>query len=527
MVLMATRLAVLAYAMFACALALAVVAIGGAFLLGFDSETAWSSYLVTNTAIGLSAAPCGLLIARAKAANPIGWLFLVAALAHLLTAAMAPLLVWGIGQGWPESALRLVVTISLFSWSWGVFCCFPLVVQLFPSGTPVSPRWRVLCWLTVGNAVLGNIFVGPTPEMGASSFLVAPWWPVTESIASVLAPLLVLASIASIVVRYVRGGDAVREQLLWLAVAVVLVVVLNAPSWIALPTGQTILLLLSFPLIPAAVTIAVLRYGLFDVRVVVSRLVVYVLLTAGVIAAYAGLVAVLDRLLQGAGAPALAALAVALAFNPVRVQVQRAVDRAVYGARRDPVAAVSAVGRRLKGDDLAGVVDALRDALGSATWPSNDRTPAPSRAAHRRRSPRRGRSRTTTDPSAPWWWAPDRASAACLGRMTRCSISWPPRSLSQSMRRHSPKTWKPPANGSSRLRRTNGNGCAVSCTTASGRSSPVLPSRQTGLPSLPAAAPTGRSRSRWNSPTSSAGQSTRFGAWPTGCAPRTSTSSAW
>ena len=67
---------VLAYALFGFAVLLAGVAVVGALLLGIDSETAWSNYLITNTAIGLSAAPCGLLIARAKPDNPIGWLFL-------------------------------------------------------------------------------------------------------------------------------------------------------------------------------------------------------------------------------------------------------------------------------------------------------------------------------------------------------------------------------------------------------------------------------------------------------------------
>ena len=44
-----------------------------------------------------------------------------------------------------------------------------------------EPTLGVLCWLTVGSAPLGNMFVGPTPEAGASSFLVAPWWAVTEA----------------------------------------------------------------------------------------------------------------------------------------------------------------------------------------------------------------------------------------------------------------------------------------------------------------------------------------------------------
>ena len=360
---MPKRLTMLAYALFGFALALAGVVVVGALLLGIDSEAAWSNYMITNTVIGLSAAPCGLLIARAKPDNPIGWLFLIFGIAPLLTAAVTPFMIYGAAHSWPELSLRALVTVFLFSWSWGVFCCLPLILQLFPTGKPVSRRWRVLVWLTVGNAALGNAFVGPTLEYGASSFLVAPWWALTEGISGNVGSFVFLASIASLVVRYVRGSDTVRQQVLWLVVAVILVILIQTPIWFSLPTGQEIPLLLSFPLIPAAVTIAVLRHGLYDVRIVLSRVVVYAVLTAGVIAIYAGLVAVLSRVLTRAGAPAIAALAIALAFNPVRVRLQRLVDRALYGTGRDPVAAVSAVGERLAGDDLGGVADALRETL--------------------------------------------------------------------------------------------------------------------------------------------------------------------
>jgi two-component system, NarL family, sensor kinase len=360
---MPKRVTVLAYALFGFALVLAGVAVGGALLFGLDSETLWSNFLITNTVIGLSAAPCGLLIARAKPENPIGWLFLIWGIAPLLTAAVTPLVIYGPGHEWPGFPMRLLVTIFLFSWSWGVFCCLPLILQLFPTGKPLSRHWAVLCWLTLGNAALGNMFVGPTPEYGASSFLVAPWWAVTESIGSVVTSLILFASVASLIVRFIRGSETVRQQVLWLLVAVILVIVINVPIWFTIPTGRNLLLLLSFPLIPAAATVAVLRPRLYDVRIVLSRVVVYTVLTAGVIVIYVGLVAVLDQVLRGAGAPLLAALAIALAFNPVRVRLQRLVDNAVYGTRRDPVAAVSAVGQRLAGDDLGGVADALRESL--------------------------------------------------------------------------------------------------------------------------------------------------------------------
>ena len=110
----------------------------------------------------------------------------------------------------------------------------------------------MLCWLTVGSAALGNMFVGPTPEYGASSFLVAPWWAVTEGITGVVTPLIILASVASLIVRFVRGTETVRQQVLWLVVAVILVILINAPIWFAIPTGHNILLLLSFPADPGS-----------------------------------------------------------------------------------------------------------------------------------------------------------------------------------------------------------------------------------------------------------------------------------
>src|SRR6476619_6691969 len=164
---MARRLTVLAYAVFAFVLILAAIAVTGALLAGLDRESLWSSFLITNTVIGLSVAPCGFLIARAKSDNPIGWLFLIMGVAHLLTAAATPMMIYGAAHAWPESGLRLLVTINMFCWSWGVFCCLPLILQLFPTGKPVSRHWRILVWLTLGTAALGNAFVGPTPEYGA------------------------------------------------------------------------------------------------------------------------------------------------------------------------------------------------------------------------------------------------------------------------------------------------------------------------------------------------------------------------
>jgi signal transduction histidine kinase len=357
-----------AYLLFALAVAQTAAAVVGTVAVGLGGRDALGSYLVTNVAIGASFAPCGMLIARHRSRNPIGWLLLALAIAPLTSAVMVPVGAYGAAHGWPHWALRLVVTVFLFAWPWGVGLCLPLVLQLFPTGTVVSPRWRALLILTVVGGVASVLVMGtgPSPDLDANTFLLlGEPGPVVTIAVEVLSAVVLLASVASLVLRYRQGGDLVRRQLLWLLLAAVVAVGINVPGAVDVEhrTLGDIALLLTVPLIPAAITVAILRHHLFDIRLVVSRAVLYLVLTGGVIGGYAALVAMLDHALQGAGAPILATLLVALAFNPLRVRLQRLVERAFYGARADPVRAVTHVGQRLAGDDLHGVVTGIREAL--------------------------------------------------------------------------------------------------------------------------------------------------------------------
>ena len=357
------------HVLFAVAVIEAVVAIGGAVATGLDGRTAVDSYLLTNLAIGVSFAPCGWLIARRRPDNPIGWLFLVLGLAQLTSAAMVPLAAYADAQDWPAGAQRLLITAFLLAWPWGTGLCLPLALQLFPTGRPVSARWRPLVWLTVlsGLAFVVAMSTGPSPDLPASTLLLlGEPAPVVMVAVEGLNAAVLLGSAASLIARYARGDDTIRRQLQWLLLAVIVAVGINVPGALDVDnrTVTDIALLLTIPLIPVAVTVAILRYRLFDIRLVVSRAVSYALLTACVVGGYVALVAVLDRVLRGAGAPLVATLAVALSFNPARVLLQRLVDRAFYGARADPVRAASQLGERLAGgDDLDAVVTGVREVL--------------------------------------------------------------------------------------------------------------------------------------------------------------------
>ena len=94
-------------------------------------------------------------------------------------------------------------------------------------------------------------------------------------------------------VRYRRGSDVERRQLLWLVLAVLVALIVILP-W-GFVAGTPVEVLFAIPLIPIAVTVAIVRYQLLDIRLVVSRLLAWLMLLLAVVVAYAGLVALLDR----------------------------------------------------------------------------------------------------------------------------------------------------------------------------------------------------------------------------------------
>jgi signal transduction histidine kinase len=331
------------------------------------------TFVVTNTVMGLAFPLCGLILATRRPANPIGWLFLLAGLGHAITAVGIPVAVAGLVAGWPMWSLRLVTTVAAYAWPWSIALFLPVALLLFPDGRVPGPRWRWVLWAQVLTAPLFVVETGTDPTSsapgGPRGYLtlgafdrLGPLWTVAE-----LRTLLVYGlSLVALVVRYRRGGERERRQLLWLILAVLVVVLVLVP-WGVFLTGSP-LMLLAFPLIGVAVTVAVLRHQLLDIRLVVSRTVVYLILTGLVLAVYVALVAAFDSVLRrqvGLGTSVAATVLIAIGFNPVRLQLQRLVDRALYGDRADPVRAASQVGARMGEADtgLGGVLDALRSAL--------------------------------------------------------------------------------------------------------------------------------------------------------------------
>ncbi len=346
-------------------LACAALATGIAFALaaGISWATAVGNFTVTNGAIGLALSACGALLAWHRPRIPVGWLFLAGGVAYATSTAAVELVEYGASAGWNTLALRLLGSLFILSWPLAIGLCLPMALLLFPDGRPPGPRWRWLVWaIAVESLLFELMFAGPSTQTFGprtlTTYLVLPgfhrlgavWAATNLAWAAIFALVL-----ASLVVRYRRGGDVERRQLLWLVLAVVVVLPYAGVAWGIFNAGP-VLGLLVIPLIPAAVTIAILRYQLLDIKLFISRTLVYGVLTAAAAALYVGLVALLDELVRSRvslGSAIAASVIIAIGFNRARVALQRVIDRALYGDRRDPVRAVSLVGERLAGTGAA------------------------------------------------------------------------------------------------------------------------------------------------------------------------------
>lgn len=353
--------------------ALVMVAAAASAALGWSWADALDAFVVTNAAMALTFGLCGTVLAWHRPGNPIGWLFGSGGLMQAVAASAAPVGSLAVRDGWPTPVIRGLATAFLYSWPWAIGLCIPLAMLLFPDGRLPSRRWRPVLAVVL---VAGPLFVvqmgsAPLPvdtETGTVGYLTLPFYdrlgPLWTAVGISLIGAYVLALLA-LAGRYRRGDDVVRRQLLWLLLALLAAIVANL-LW-SYVQGTSSLVLLTIPLIPIAVTVAVVRHQLLDIRLVLSRTASWVLLTLMVVVAYAALVAVLDRVISSqVGRSAVATVVLALAAAPVLPRLQRLVDRAVWGDRRNPARLVGRVGEQLSATaeaGLDGAVAAVRDAL--------------------------------------------------------------------------------------------------------------------------------------------------------------------
>lgn len=345
------------------------------------------SFTVTNGAMGLGFASCGVLLAWHRPRNPIGWLFLAAGVADATSASVAQLASLGAERGWDTTVLAVLGSLFILAWPVAIGLCLPMALLLFPDGRPAGARWRWLIWVAAVEGLLFVLsFAGPG-TMSAGHVVVTPYLtiPSYHRLTALWAagdaawPVIIGLAIASLVIRYRRGGDAIRRQLLWLLLACLAVFGYAGLWWGLIGTGP-ILGLLVIPLIPAAITVAILRYQLLDIRLVFSRTLAYAILTSLLVGVYAGLVLLITHALplHGPVAVAIATLACAALFAPLRRSIQAMVDRQFNRTRYDADHAVAAFAARLQdavdldavSADLTAVVQGALEPAHLSVWVS-------------------------------------------------------------------------------------------------------------------------------------------------------------
>jgi hypothetical protein len=193
----------------------------------------------------------------------------------------------------------------------------------------------------------------------------------------------VILAVLAIIARVGRGTPDERRQLAWFLGAVLIVVVIEGPRFLseASTSWFDVVGVLSLALLPASVTLAILRYHLYDIDRIVSRTLAYAIVTAVLVAVFAGAVlglqTALDDVTGGDTVPvALSTLLVLSLFQPLRTRVQRVVDRRFHRARVDAAKTIDAFGRRLRDEvDLATVragtlatADALVHPTSASLW---------------------------------------------------------------------------------------------------------------------------------------------------------------
>jgi hypothetical protein len=321
-----------------------------------------------RTVAAAAGALCTLAFATVGAAvlwhrrrQVVGWLFCLGGLAlavqafaafyatHALVASPGSLR-GGQVMGWLGTwvSAPALLLIPLF--------CF----LLFPDGRLPTPRWRLVAWLdglilamaTVGLAVRpGPLAVLPSVAnpLGASG-MVAQLADGMVASAALLLPPAVVASAGALIIRLRRARGAQRQQLKWFASAAALVAVIAIPVLPAQAVASAgwanaalVVLIIAIACLPVSAGIAILRYRLFDIDVLLNRALVYSTVTTMLGASYAGIVLGVGAVVTGGGvggprggpgggsdsslAVALATLTVAAMFQPARRRVQDVVDR--------------------------------------------------------------------------------------------------------------------------------------------------------------------------------------------------------
>jgi len=365
----------------------AILDVGATSESQFGSTTTFS--LVAFALQALSFFAVGGLLTLRQPGNAVGWICLAIALVWFVMAATSVAGEWALSAG----NVGLANWMGVFGGLWVVplgLMATHLPLRL-PDGSHLSPRWRVFSWVCTAIMVVIGLGILTTP--GAVNGLPGTENPLGTSAVQVLVPAFVLlplsflVAVASLVVRYRRSDGVQRVQIRTIAFGglIFLIVFLAGlsnmvglyPSGGALELFFQDLAVFAYNAVPVSILIAVFRYRLYDIDIVINRTLVYGTLTAALATTYLIGVLVLQFALRPLTdrsdlAVAGSTLAVAGLFGPARRRIQAFVDLRFYRSRYDAVRTLDAFSGRLREElDLQTLGADLRDVVVSTVQPAH------------------------------------------------------------------------------------------------------------------------------------------------------------
>ena len=339
--------------------------------------------LAENLTVLADALIGGLLVSR-QPRNPLGWLFLAVGFG-IGFADFGTIYVARAGLVEPGSLpmVRLVGWMANWVWALGVGT-LPFFTLLFPTGRPHSPRWRPAVWAAAATGVvLVVVAMAVATQIWAIPLLPERAWPpaarsVSAILFGVLPAILAIALLGavSMMFRYRTAPTEERQQLKWVIVGVVVLLLALVIDNFAEGTLVGVTSVIGSLAFYTALAIAILKYRLYDIDIVMNKALVYGALAVFISLLYVGVVVGIGSAVGAGeegnlglqiGATAL----VAILFQPARSRVQHLANRLVYGARSTPYEVMAEFGERMGGslqveEVLPQVAEAAARGLGAA-----------------------------------------------------------------------------------------------------------------------------------------------------------------
>jgi hypothetical protein len=371
----------------------ALIVVLGAWVIALQALNGRATVQDTVAAGGaVTSAVVGAVVASRRPTNPVGWFFLGSSMSLTLAEFTSEYALYGLrtepgslplagAMAWPQTWL----------WVPGVSLSLIFLPLYFPNGRLLSDRWRwvvrVAVVLCAYSAVVSAFLSGKAdPEVGiANPLLVAapgPVFRVLEGLEVVLLIAVILAAAVSLVVRFWRSRGEERQQMKWLTyVAALMPVLIVLTYWFpAVDYAAGVV----FASVPVVVGVAVLKYRLYDVDLIINRTLVYGALTAALVLVYLAGVATTQaafRLLTGQDQqPSLAVvgstLVIAALFSPLRRRIQAFIDRRFYRRKYDAARTLETFSAKLRdetdldrlGGELVRVVQGTMQPAHASVW---------------------------------------------------------------------------------------------------------------------------------------------------------------